>query len=150
MSFWNFVGGFALLNIINKLFSSRSKSHPASTSHSLYCNNLNQEYEAHIEKLKHDIEESEKRLSGYRQSIISNPSVYLEECDIDELQDRIDELESQLDDFDVMSDQYDRIQDEIDIMQDRLDSLEEIEDIYDDFDDNFHGLNNMDFSNDDW
>ena len=76
--------------------------------------------------------ESKKRITEYQRIIDNSPSFDIDDCDIDELQDRIDELESRLDDCEVMSDCYDYIQDEMDILQDRLDAMQELDDMYDD------------------
>lgn len=111
MSFWNFLGEFAIINMFYNWLSGKPnhKSQPVQQSHDRY---LDAEYYNNIDEL--------------RDSEIS---------DIDELQDRIDELESQLDDCDMMSDRYDRIQDRIDTLQERIDDIEYNNDICDDLDD---------------
>lgn len=159
MSFWNFLGEFAVFNMICNLFSGKPKPPHVSPYQPQQDYTPNPELEARIEELEQEIKESEKRLAEYQRIIDSSHSTDLDDCDIDELQDRIDELESQLDDCDVESGSYDRIQNEIDRLQDRLDIIEYQQDLQDDADyennlylDNpYKDFNDTDFdSDDDW
>lgn len=148
MSFWNFIGEFAVFNMICNFFSGKSKIHHVSTCQPQYI--PNPQYEARIEELEQEIKESEKRLAEYKKIIGSN--FYADLDDINELQDRIDELERQLYDCDVMSDRHDRIQDEINMLQDRIVDMEDMEGIDDmevDLDCFRDDLYDMDFSGDD-
>ncbi|WP_290147275.1 hypothetical protein [Muribaculum intestinale] len=132
MSFWNFLGEVAMFNMICNLFSGKSKSGVTSSCQSRHGYIYDAEYEARVGELEHEIRESKKRITEYQRIIDNSPSFDIDDCDIDELQDRIDELESRLDDCEVMSDCYDYIQDEMDILQDRLDAMQELDDMYDD------------------
>ena len=62
MSFWNFLGKLALLNMICKLFSGRSESNRTTTAQPQYDYIPNPEYEARIEELEQEIRESERRI----------------------------------------------------------------------------------------
>lgn len=132
MSFWDLLCKAAILDMVCRLFSSKPRQQPLPSQpiHSdSYCD---MEIENRIKELENEIKESEKRIAEYQAIIDNGQSGDLDDCDIDELQDRIDELESRLDDCDEMSDRYDYIQDEIDLLQDRLDAMSEWEDTYDD------------------
>lgn len=119
MSFWNFLGGFALFNAICDLFSSKPK----------------QTY-VPPQPPYHDY--------GYEDSFSSD----IDSPDIDALQDRVDELEMQLADTDVMSDRYDELSDRIDEIQERIDSLDELEDIQDELDDLRDELDDLELERD--
>lgn len=127
MSLWNFLGGFALFNMICDMFSSKSKQTymPPQPDY-------------------HDYD--------YDDSFSSD----IDGTDIDALQDRVDELEIQLAGTDAMSDRYDELSDRIDELQERIDCLEEWEDIHDDLDDLQDELDDIEFNSnlyddqDDW
>ncbi len=87
MSFWNFLGEFAVFNMICNLFSGKPKSHYVSPYQPQQDYTPNTELEARIEELEQEIKESEKRLAEYQRIIDSSRSVDLDDCDIDELQD---------------------------------------------------------------
>lgn len=149
MSLWNFLGEFAVFNMICNMFSGKSKSHYMGSPYSPQYR-PDPEYAARIEELEQEISESKKRIAEYQKIIDSSPSYGWNEYNADRLQDRIDELESMLNNCDVMSDHYDRIQDEIDLLQDRLDDMEDLEDIEDEPDNLNDYLYDPDFSHDDW
>ena len=126
MSFWNFLGGLALFDMLGKWFSGKPKSHLPS-SQSMYgyggdagCSRADQ--------------------SSHRPQATYSHMSDMDDYDIDELQERIDDLESRLDDCDIMSDRYDRIQSEIDMLQARLDDIDDAAELYDDINDELYGL----------
>lgn len=131
MSFWNFLGEFAVFNMICNWFSHKPKSSSQTVRQSI-CHDFGVEQDARTEALNHRIDAAEKRISEYHRLIDDMPTGNGMNHDIDELQDRIDELECQLVECDVMSDRYDLIMDEIDTLQERLDDIEYNQDIYDD------------------
>ena len=147
MSLWNFLGEFAVFNMICNLFSDRSKSCRTSSYQPHYEYIPDPECTARIAELEQEISESEKRPEEYQKIIDSYSVANLDDCDVDDLQDRVDELESQLDDCDAMTDRYDRIQDELDMLQDRLDDIEYQQDLQDDPDGFYAG---SDDENYDW
>lgn len=108
-------------------------------------------YCSRIEELEKEIKESERKIAEYQAIINSSPSDDLDNCDLDELQDRIDDLESRLDNCDYTSDRYNRIQDEIDRLQNRADIMEYRQDMQDDLDDLYEDLDDIhcDLDNDD-
>lgn len=122
MSFWNFIGGFALFNFVWDWFSDFTKRVDARDS----CQFTG--YDARIRQLDREVMESRKRVKEYHRLL--DRQAALDGYDVDDIEDRIDELESQLDECDMMSDRYDRVQDEIDLLEDRLDYLD-----HDDHDD---------------
>lgn len=109
MSFWNFLGGFALFNAVCDMFSSKPKRTYAPTQQH-YHDYGHEDYlalgrdESGIDALKDRVDELQGR--------------------IDELQDRIDSLE-----------EWEDIQDELDDLRDELDDLDFDRDLYDDHDD---------------
>ncbi|MCM1138405.1 MAG: hypothetical protein NC453_07530 [Muribaculum sp.] len=109
MSFWNFIGGFALFNTICDWFSSRPK--------------------------KSVLDYQSKRETTDQSHHELRPRINHNNYNLDDLQERIDELENRLYDVDIMSDRYDEIQDKIDELQERIDYLEEMEDLQDELDD---------------
>lgn len=119
MSFWNFLGGFALFSVVCDIFSSKPKQ----------AYNPAQQYYP-------DYDHEDYRVSG------------VDESDIDALQERVDELQLRLDGTDVMSDYCDELQDRIDELQDRIDCLEEWEDIQDELDDLRDELDDLEFERD--
>lgn len=60
------------------------------------------------------------------QRVATAPAI-LDQCNVDELHERVDALESELDDLDIMSARYDDIQDRLDQIMDRIDEIEEAE-----------------------
>lgn len=140
MSFWNFIGEFALFNTIWNMFSGKPK-HSAQPVHPIHTYTPDADYQSRIEELNQEIRDSKKRIAEYQRIIDDNrytdPDFNdIDEIDdIDDLQDRIDELEDQLADCDITSERYDRLQDRIDTLQDRLDELEDKQDQYDDLKD---------------
>lgn len=140
MSFWSFIGEYAVFNLIRNRLRVRRESE----SHSFmqigrYDYGSSSDCKAGTEELENHIRESKRKIEEYG-SITTGPSPEAKlECEIDDLQDRIDRLESQLDECDILSDHYDRIQDRIDRLRDRLDDLEDqrddLEDMEDDFED---------------
>ncbi len=139
MSFWNFLGGFALFNMICDWFSGKPKSKHRSYP-LLHDNAHDGEYETRIEELQREIELSKAKIAEYQRIVDSENTYGIDDADADELQERIDTLEEQLDNCDVMSDHYDRIQDEIDRLQNRLDDIEDRQDTYDDLQDELDDL----------
>jgi hypothetical protein len=139
MSFWNYLGGFALFNMICDWFSGKPKSHHQSYT-LLHDHVSDAEYETRIEELQREIEHSKAKIAEYQRIIDSESTYGIDDADVDELQERIDVLEEQLDSCDVMSDRYDRIQDEIDRLQDRLDDIENRQDTYNDLQDELDDL----------
>lgn len=152
MSFWNFLGEFAFLNMIWNWFSGKPK----------YCANTLQpsrhytdeaEYLNRIDELNQEIDDSKKKIAGYRKIIDDNKYSGSDFDDTDDLQSRIDELEDQLADCDIMSERYDRIQDKIDMLQNRLDEIEDNQDALDDWQSNQDLYNDRDddlLLSDDW
>lgn len=142
MSFWNFLGEFALFNMISNWFSGKPKpqKQPCQPFHD-YTHDA--EYETRIEELQREIEHSQTKIAEYRRIIDSERVYGIDDADADELQDRIDQLEEQLDSCDLMSDRYDRIQDEIDRLQDRLDDMEDRQETYDDLQDELDELEDL-------
>ena len=139
MSFWDFLGGFALFNMICDWFSGKPKSQHQSYP-PMHDHVHDAEYVTRIEELQREIEHSKAKIAEYQQ-IIDDESTYgIDDADADELQERIDTLEEQLESCDVMSDRYDRIQDEIDRLQDRLDDIEDRQDTYNDLQDELDDL----------
>lgn len=133
MSFGNFLGEFAIFNMLCNWFSGKPKQNSQPVHQSSGCS-LDADYYNCIEELNQQIKESERSLAEYKKMSDSATD------DIDELQDRIDELESRLNDCDMMSDRYDRIQDEIDALQDRIDEIEDNEGMCDDMQDELNDL----------
>lgn len=152
MSFLNFLGEFALFNMICDWFSGKPKSLHRS-SPLLHDNTHSGEYETRIEELQREIEHSKAKIAEYQRIIDSESTYGIDDADADELQDRIDELKEQLDSCDVMSDRYDRIQDEIDRLQYKIDEIEDRQDMYDDIqdelDDLYDDLDDIDLDRDD-
>lgn len=133
MSFWNFLGEFAIFNMLCNWFSGKPKQN-SQPVHQRYDRYHDADYYNCIEELNQQIKGSERSLAEYKE--LSDSAI----DDIDELQDRIDELESRLNDCDMMSDRYDRIQDKIDALQDRIDEIEDNEDMCDDIQDELDDL----------
>lgn len=125
MSFWNFLGGLALFDMLGKWFSGKPKSHLQS-SQPMYGYGSDAAC-SRAEQLNRRPRATDSHISD------------IDDYDIDELQERIDDLESRLDDCDIMSDRYDRIQSEIDMLQARLDDIDDAE-LYDDIHDDLYGL----------
>jgi hypothetical protein len=154
MSFWNYLGEFALFNMVCNWFSGQPKrqSQPYQLFHD-YAHDA--ECGTRIEELQREIEHSKAKITEY-QRIIDSDRVYgIDDADVDQLQDRIDKLEEQLDSCDAMSNRYYRIQDEIDRLQDCLDDIEERQDMYDDLqyelDDLYDDLDDAEMDcDDDW
>ncbi|MCM1140617.1 MAG: hypothetical protein NC453_18760 [Muribaculum sp.] len=119
MSFWNFLGGFALFNAVCDMFSSKPKRTYVSPQ---------QHY--------HDYDHEDYMALGADGS------------DIDELQNKVDEMQIRLAETDVMSDRYDELQDRIDELQDRIDCLEEMDDIRDELDDLQDELDDLELNRD--
>ena len=66
MSFWNFLGEFAMFNMICNLFSGKPKPRtvvPTNPSRESYI--PDHEYEARVEELEHEIRESHNRFAEY-------------------------------------------------------------------------------------
>lgn len=144
MSFWNFIGEFALINMICNWFSGKPKpQHQSPTFQPFPDYTHDAEYKTRIDELQREIEHSKAKIAEYQQVIDSELAYGIDDTDVDELQDRIDKLEEQLDRCDVMSDRYDRIQDEIDRLQDRLDDIEDRQDMYDDMQDELDELDDL-------
>ena len=139
MSFWNFLGEFALFNMICDWFSGKPKSQHQSYP-PMHDHVHGAEYGTRIEELQREIEHSKAKIAEYQRIVDSESTYSIDDADADELQERIDTLEEQLDSCDVMSDRYDRIQDEIDRLQDRLDDIEDRQDTYDDLQDELDDL----------
>ena len=116
MSFWNFIGGFALFSLVWDWFSDFTKRVGGHDSRQFTG------YDARIRQLDREVMESRKRVKEYHRLL--DHQAALDGYDVDDIEDRIDELESQLDECDMMSDRYDRIQDEIDLLEGRLDDLD--------------------------
>lgn len=132
MSFWNFLGELAFINMIFRHLSGKHKQPPyANPSSADYFDTP--EYEARVRELQRKIDYSKKEIAKCRQILDDGkfPASDYFDADADTLQDRIDELEDQLDSCDETSDSYDRIQDEIDRLQTRLDDIEDRQDLYD-------------------
>ncbi|MDE6160605.1 MAG: hypothetical protein K2F77_02985 [Muribaculaceae bacterium] len=153
MSFWNFLGEFALFNMVCKWFSGQSKrqSQPYAPFHD-YTHDA--EYTTRMEELQKEIKHSKAKIAEYQRIIDSDIAHGIDDSDVDELQERIDKLEEQLDNCDVMSNRYYRIQDEIDRLQDRLDDIEDRQDMYDDWlqcelDDLYDNLEDAEIDRDD-
>ena len=139
MSFWNFLGGLALFNMLGKWFSDKPKSH-LHTSQSMSGYGCDVKNGSRADLLN--------SVSGPTYSHVPD----IDDYDVDELQERIDDLESRLDDCDIMSERYDRIQSEIDMLQARLDDIDDAE-FYDDINDDLYGLYDNDLyidRDDDW
>ncbi len=64
MSFWNFLGDFAIFNMICNLFSRKSKSSTIGTYQPHYI--INSQYEARIQELEDEIKESENELPNVK------------------------------------------------------------------------------------
>lgn len=139
MSFWNFLGEFALFNMICNLFSGKPRSQHQSYP-PLHDHIHDTEYETRIEELQREIDHSKMKIAEYQRIIDSERTYGIDGADVDALQDRIDKLEEQLDSCDVMSDRYDQIQDEIDQLQDQLDDREDRQDMYEDMQDELDDL----------
>ena len=114
MSFLNFLGGFAVFNVVCDMFSGKRKQ-------------VSPESEPYYSR--HD-------WGDYPECEFGGAS----DTDIDDLQGRIDELEDRLADFDRMSDRYDEIQDRIDELHDQLDDLEDQRSLYEDYQDEIEEL----------
>lgn len=142
MSLWNFLGEFAVFNMIRNLFSKKRRPGPPPDQqkwgYSRYADS-----ETRIAELNHEIKDARMHIAEYQGMIDGNHARSIDNYDMDELQDRIDELESQLDDFDIMSDRYDELQDEIDRLHDCLDELEDAQDLYDDIHDDIDELDDL-------
>lgn len=105
MSFWSFLGGFAIFNAICDAFSSRSGSRP--------CNNA--AGGSYDDPYQYDADTD-----------------YLDYDDEEDIRARIDDLRARIDDIEdaSMYDHYD-YGDELDDLRDELDELEdELEDDY--------------------
>lgn len=139
MSFWNFLGEFALFNMICDWFSGKPKSRHRSYP-PMHDQGHDAEYETRVEELQREIEHPKAKIAEYQRIVDSESTDGIDDADADELQERIDTLEEQLDSCDVMSDRYDRIQDEVDRLQDRLDDIEDRQDTYDDLQDDLDDL----------
>lgn len=116
MSIWSFLGEFALIDAICKLFSGSGKRGRAAASY--VTPQLPPASDARVEEY-------------YRRRIAEIEERYGEMV---RLQQLIDDLELQLVDMDVEEDLYDEIEDEIDRLQERVDTLEEIELLEDELD----------------
>lgn len=117
MSFWNFLGGFALFDAFCDMFSSK----PSRPARLPGLDAGGRDYAC---------VDCEPDFGMYD----------FDECDVDSLQERIDELEDCLADCDVMSDRYDELQERIDSLRDRLDEMEEHMDMYDELSDEYDDL----------
>lgn len=98
MSFWNFLGGFAVFSMFCDMFSFKPKYtyQPPKSNYSDY-----------------DFE--------------SYSTFDSEDADIEELRNRVDEIQLQLEDADLLSEHYDELQNRIDDIQERIDDLEDIQ-----------------------
>lgn len=123
MSFWNFIGGFAIFNAICDLFSSRPKQTNISAK-SYDINDYHNDY-----------------LSVY-------DSESIESMDADELQDYIDDLQLRQAETDVLSDRWDELQDRIDELQERIDLLDDIDDLREKLDDLEDELDDLELDRD--
>lgn len=139
MTFWSFLGEFAVFNMICDLFSGKSRHQYQQPAVNQYDYTHDADYESRMEELNQKISDAENRILEC-QAILDNSRLGDTDGYVGEIQDRIDELESKLDDCDIMSDRYDRIQEEIDMLQDRLDDIEDKEDMYDDLNDELDDL----------
>lgn len=133
MSFWNFIGEFAVINMICNLFSGKPKHRKQ--AYSPFRNRTSDAiYASHIGESQRETDNSRLKIEELRR-IDSKNTYGIDDADADALQDRIDELEERLDRCDIMSDRYDRIQDEIDRLQEKLDDIEDWQDMYNDLTD---------------
>ena len=127
MSFWNFLGEFAIFNMICNLFSRKSKSSTIGTYQPHYI--INSQYEARIQELEDEIKESEKRIAECQKIVDNSQPTDIKDYDIDELQDRIDELEDQLESTgQKLADKRDKLKladRQLAELQDELDALTE-------------------------
>lgn len=137
MSFWNFIGKFALVSLIWDLFSNKSRSaeRPPYRHNTAYIHDPL--YQNRIDELNQQIKESKMKIAESRKTY--GPDIYrdLDDYDIDDIEDRIDELEEQLDACDEMSEEYDLIQDRIDELEDQLEDYEYRRDEYYDYQDDY-------------
>ena len=138
MSFWNFIGKFALVSLIWDLFSNKSRSaeRPPYRHNTAYIHDPL--YQNRIDELNQQIKESKMKIAESRKTY--GPDIYrdLDDYDIDELEDRLDEC-------DEMSEEYDLIQERID----ELEELEEYEYMRDEYYDYQNELYDSD-TQDDW
>lgn len=146
MSFWNFLGEFALFNLIREWFSGKPKSRPQPYPQ-LHNHIHDMEYENRIEELQREIEHSQTMIAEHQQSLDDDLTYGIDNYDADDLQDHIDKLEEQLDNCDVMSDRYDSIRDELDRLKDKLDDIECRQDMYDDMQDELDEMDDLDEMN---
>lgn len=131
MSFWNFIGGFAIFNMIYSRLSGKPKQQ-SPTYQPPYDDSYDPAYKARVEELQRDINHYKTKIAECQRIIDKENVNGIEDMDEDELQERIDRLEEQLDSCNVLSDRYDRIQNEIDRLQERLDYMEENQYLYND------------------
>ena len=138
MSFWNFIGKFALVSLIWDLFSSKSghAERPQYRQNTAYIHDPL--YQNRIDELNQQIKESKRKIAESRNVYGSEIYRDLDDYDIDELEDRLDAC-------DEMSEEYD-------LIQERIDELEELEDyeyMRDDYYDYQNALYDSD-TQDDW
>lgn len=98
MSFWNFLGGFALFNMICDWFSGKPKSHHQSYPPAHY-DARDAEYETRIEELQREIEHSKAKIAEYQQIVDSESTYGIDDADVDELDDLYDDLADLDDDW---------------------------------------------------
>ena len=91
MTFWNFLGGFALFNMICDWFSGKPKSQHQSYP-LLHDHVSDAEYETRIEELQREIEHSKAKIAEYQRIIDSESTYGIDDADVDELDDLYDDL----------------------------------------------------------
>lgn len=150
MSFWNYLGGFALFNMVANWLARKhgavGRQHPAGF--------YDAGYEARVAELQRQIDQAERKAAEYRRMAKDSSGCAdggYDVDDIDELQARIDDLEDELGDCDVLSDRYDRIQDEIGRLEARIEEVEDAGLCDDSMHDGLYGLHeNLYDDSDDW
>lgn len=113
MSFWNFLGGFALFNFVCDLFSGGSKKQ-------------------HRAPLSSSSSTTPYQPNGHDPYYSRNDDRAYYDDYIDDLESRLDDLEDRLDCCDPYSDRYDELRDEIDSLRDDIDdySINDFDDDY--------------------
>ena len=91
MSFWNYLGGVVLFNMICDWFSGKPKSHHQSYT-LLHDHVSDAEYETRIEELQREIEHSKAKIAEYQRIIDSESTYGIDDADVDELDDLYDDL----------------------------------------------------------
>lgn len=118
MSFWNFLGGFAVFNFICDLFSSRNNNSYTPPQQPPFRSPDSSALQKRISELNSKTTQLDHTLSQrYQHYGISDDYDSI----TDEMQDRLDDIQ----------DQIDELQDQIDELDDEFDDLDD----FDDFDD---------------